>query len=189
MSRRAASTKRALTSAKRSRRIVEVWRKDIDPRPLAGFVLDCDHGLVLLHRLSDSIHLDGYSVLRLSDISRIDARPQHRAFYERALALRREKPRVPRGIDLSGIDRAIATAAQTFPLVTLHREAISRDSCSIGTIRLLTEKSVVLRWLTPGARWDGESPRYRLTDISLLEFGGEYEDALARVAGLRRPAI
>jgi hypothetical protein len=152
-------------------------------------VLDVGAEIALLHRLSDSIHLDGYTVFRIADVTHVNLRPCYRSFYKRALALRRERPRLPRGIDLGSLARAIATASAAFPLVTLHREAISPDTCSIGTVRQMTEKSIVLRWLTPGATWDGDSPRYRLADITLLEFGGEYEDALARVAGARRPAI
>ena len=185
----ASAVQSAVIAARRSAHVVEIWRKRIDPDPLRGFVLDAGADLVLLQRLSDSIHLDGYSVFRIADATRVEMRPRYRSFYKRALVLRRERPRLPRGIDLRSIARAVVTAGASFPLLTLHREAISPDSCSIGTVRQMTEKSIVLRWLTPDATWDGDSPRYRLADITLLEFGGEYEDALARVAGARRPAI
>ena len=181
--------RRALVVAGRSRRVVEIWRRPIDRDPLRGVVLDVARDLALLHRLSDAIHLDGYAALRIGDVSLVDARPRYGAFYDRALALRRENPRLPKGIDLNGMDLAIASAGRLFPLVTIHRELISPDTCSIGKVHIVTEKSVMLRWLNPSAKWNGTSPRYRLADITLLEFGGEYEDALAHVAGLRRPAI
>ena len=183
------TVRRVMVGARRSGRVVEVWRRRVDPHPLRGVVVDVARELALLHRLSDAIHLDGYSVVRVADVSRVDAGPDRGRFYSRALALRREKARLPKGINLSGMGSAISTAATLFPLVTLHRERISPDTCSIGRLRTLTEKSVTLKWLTPTAKWSGDSQKYRLADISLLEFGGEYEDALARVAGLRRPAI
>ena len=179
----------ALKAARRSARVVEIQRRRLDTNLLLGIVLDVGDEVALLHRLSDSIHLDGYTVFRIADVTHVNLLPRYRSFYKRALVLRREHARLPRGIDLRSIASAIATAGAFFPLLTLHREAISPDTCSIGTVRQLTDKSIVLRWLTPGATWDGESPRYRLADITLLEFGGEYEDALARVAGARRPAI
>ena len=182
------TVRRNMVVARRSRRVVEVWRRRVDRHPLRGVVVDVARELALLHRMSDAIHLDGYAVVRMADVSRVDT-PGRGRFYGRALALRREKARLPKGINLSGMGSAISTAATLLPLVTLHRERISPDTCSIGRLGTLTEKSVTLRWLTPSAKWSGNSPRYRLADISLLEFGGEYEDALARVAGLRRPAI
>jgi hypothetical protein len=145
--------------------------------------------LVLVQRLTDSVHLDGYCVIRIADVTKIELRPRYRSFYNRALRVRRERPRVPHGIDLGSVGCVIRSARTKFPLLTLHREAISRDTCSIGTVQQLTEKSIILRWLTPDAAWSGDSPRYRLTDITLIEFGGDYEDALARVVGLRRPAL
>jgi hypothetical protein len=179
---------RLLTAAKRVGRVAKIWREQIDPHPLRGIVLAVADDLMLAHRLSDAIHLDGYFVLRICDITGFKSRPRNASFYERALRLRHERPKLPRGIELTTMGRAIASASDAFPLVTLHREAISPDTCSIGRVRTLTTKTIILRCITPAAKWEGDYPRYRLSDVTLLEFGGQYEDALARVASLRRPA-
>ncbi len=189
MSARTAQVRSALTAARRSAHVVAIRRKRIDAHPLRGVVVDVGTDHALLQRLSDSIHLDGYSVFRITDVTDVELRPRYQYFYQRALRLRREWPRLPLGIDLVSIRRVIASAGTKVALLTLHREAISPDTCSIGTVRQLTEKSITLRWLTPNAKWDGDSPRYRLADVTLLEFGGEYEDALARVVGARQPAF
>lgn len=181
--------RQSLTATKRTGRVVETWRERIDPHRLQGVVLPVGDDLVLLHRLSDAIHLDGYCVLRTCDVTKVQQRPRYGSFYQRALRLRHEKPRLPCDIDLSAIGCAIASAEDAFPLLTLHREVISPDTCSIGRRRTLTDNTIILRRLTPMAMWDGDSPRHRLSDVTLLESGGQYEDALARVARVRRPAI
>ena len=179
----------ALKAAKRAGRVVRIWREHIDRNALQGVVLSVSNDLVLVHRLSDAIHLDGYGVLRTSDVTQFESRPRYGPFYQRALKVRRERPKLPQGIELDGMGNAIESASRAFSLVTVHREAISRDTCAVGRIRTLTAKTIILRCLTPMAKWDGDYPRYRLSDITLLDFGGQYEDALARVARLRRPAI
>ena len=184
-----ATVRRNLEAARRSGRVVEIWRRRVDRHPLSGVVVEVAREFALVHRMSDTIHLDGHAVVRISDVSQVDRRPERGHFFGRALALRREKPYLPKGIDLSCMKSAISSVATFYPLVTVHRELIDPTTCSIGSPAVLTDKSVTLRWLTPAAKWSGTSPRYRLVDITLLEFGGQYEDALARVAGLRRPAI
>jgi hypothetical protein len=179
----------ALKAAKRAGRVVRIWRERIDRHALQGVVVSVSDDLVLVHRLSDAIHLDGYGVLRTGDVTQFESRPRYGSFYQRALTVRRERPKLPRGIELASMGSAIESASSAFPLFTLHREAISRDTCAIGRLRTVTANTIILRCLTPMAKWDGEYPRYRLSDITLLEFGGQYEDALARVARVRRPAI
>src|SRR5262245_5263635 len=156
---------------------------------MCGFVVLVAPRLALIHRLSSDIDLDGYAVVRRRNVTRVEMRPRYGSFYQRALGLRGQRARVPGGMDLGDMGAAISSAGRLFPLLTLYREDSRRGECAVGQVRTLAEKTVTLRWLTPGAKWDGLSPAYRLADITLLGFGGRYEDALARVAGLRRPAM
>lgn len=169
--------------------IVELWREDLDPQALTGYVVALSLDFVAIHVVCDRILLDGYSVLRIQDITRLEFKPKFRQFYAEALKLRGLAPSRPVGICLDTTASVLESVNQNYPLVTVHREKIRNDECSIGRIEKLTDKTVILKWLTPAARWDGYSPRYRLANITKIDFAGFYEDALARVARIenRRP--
>ncbi len=165
--------------------IVTLWRKDIDPDPLTGYVVDLSSEFVAIHVRNNDIILDGYSILRVEDITLVEDKPKHGGFYTEALKLRGYTPKRPVGICLNSIASILESVNKHYPLVTVHREKIRNDECTIGRIEKLTEKTVILQWLTPGAQWDGYSPRYRLTSITKIDFDGLYEDALARVARIQ----
>jgi len=129
--------------------------------------------------------LNGYAVLRIQDITRFDDELKFVDFYMEALKLRGYTPDRPVGICLDSTASILESVNKQYPLVTVHREAIRNDECTIGRIEKLTDKRVTLRWLTPGAKWDGYSPRYKLKSITRIDSGGLYEDALARVAQIQ----
>ena len=165
--------------------IVTLCRENIDPHALTGYVVDLSSDFVVIHCLSDAIILDGYTILRIQDITLVEDKPEHGAFYMEALKLRGYTPKRPVGICLNSTASILESVNKHYQLVTVHREGIRNDECTIGRIEKLTDKTVILQWLTPSAQWDGYSPRYRLTSITKIEFGGLYEDALARVARIQ----
>ena len=163
--------------------IVNIWRKKIDSHPITGYVVGISQDFLLIHYMSDAIILDGYTVVRTQDISLVDDKPKYGEFYTKVLKLRGYKPKMPNGIRLDSIASMLESINEHCPLITVHQEEGSND-CSIGRIEKLTDKTVILKWLTPAAQWEGYSPRYRLTSITKIDFNGLYEDALARVAGI-----
>lgn len=174
--------------------IVKLWRKSLDPDALEGYIVGLSPDFVLMHVMDDDIFLNGYAIVRVQDITQVEDKLKFADFYKQALKLRGYAPKPPRGIRLNSTAAILESVNQHYPLVTVHRERFFRNECSIGRIENLTEKTVVLQWLTPAARWDGYSPRYRLSSITKIDFDGLYEDALARVAGiqpeeLNQPAI
>jgi len=175
-----------LVAAKRRRRPVRLHRAGLDYRRgySQGYVTDLSLLFVVLQEVSPEIMLDGYRVLRIADITDADVAYRSRPFVEKALALRGQVPCPLTGIDLSSVATVLLSANTLFPLVMIHRERIYRDSCWIGQVSSLTTKTVTLRKIDTTAAWYGET-RYRLRDITRIEFGGRYEEALALVAGLR----
>lgn len=162
--------------------IVSIWREDIDPQAITGYVVDLSPDFVVIHNRSDYIVLDGYSILRVRDITGVDDKPKRGSFWMEALKLRGQKPRRPVGVCLDNTASILESVNKHYSLLAVHREGIRNDECAIGRIEKLTKKTVILQWLNPSAQWDGYSPRYRLTDITKIDFGGLYEDALALVA-------
>jgi len=48
----------------------------------------------------------------------------------------------------------------------------------------LDEERLLLTFIDPDAKWDPDEPdRFLIEDITRIDFGGQYEDALYRVGG------
>lgn len=101
----------------------------------------------------------------------------------KALKARGQWP--PRLVDINLEDPSslIASAAERAPLVTLHLEATDPDVCYIGRPVKLTHKRVHLLDITPSAEWRDRPRKWDLTDVTRVEIGGRYEQALALVGG------
>ena len=165
--------------------IADLLRENIDSHEITGYVVDLSSDFVLIHFKSNAITLDGYTIVRIQDITRVEDKPKRGEFYMEALKLRGYTPKRPAGINLNSAASILESVNKHYPLVTVHREGIINDECTVGRIEKLTDKTVILQWLTPSAQWDGYSPRYRLTNITKIDFGGLYEDALALVARIQ----
>jgi hypothetical protein len=146
-------------------------------------VIDLNRLFVVLQVVSAQIMLDGYRILYVADITNVEVRCRSGPFIERALALRKQVPSPLTDLDLSSVATVLLSAGRRFPLVTIHGERICRSACWIGQVSSLTTKTVTLHKIGTNAEWYGES-RYRLRDITRIDCGGQYEDALALVAGL-----
>ena len=147
-----------------------------------GFVLGVSSELLLIERLSDRIDLDGFLALRLRDVTSLDIDFPRKDFYVKALSLKKLAPTVPSGIDLSNMRSLIRSVGERYPLVVIDRELVADGECEIGHIKVASESSYALRWLSPDATWQEDAKRYKYSDITQVGFGGEYETTLALVA-------
>jgi hypothetical protein len=75
------------------------------------------------------------------------------------------------------------SAGGLFPLVTVHREVMDPDVCWIGRILGVDRGSVSLLEITPDATWEEKPESFRLSEITRVNFGGDYETALHLVGG------
>jgi hypothetical protein len=99
-------------------------------------------------------------------------------FHEAVLKKRGVRfPRKPVA-DVRTLPRLLLTANKAFPLVTIHREEKERSACWVGRVVDLSEGRLTLLEIGPGASWDRELHSYRLNEITRVDFGGDYENAL-----------
>ena len=91
-------------------------------------------------------------------------------------------PRKPR-VSVASIKELLLSANHVFPLVTIHREHMDPDVCSIGRVVGIDRGHVSLLQINPDATWEKTPTDYRLSEITRVNFGGDYEDALAIVGG------
>lgn len=152
-----------------------------------GYVIGRSDELLLLQKMSDRIDLDGYEILRMRDVSGIESTFDNSGFYRRALGLKQKKPDQLNEIDLSSLSRAIETISERYPLIVIGRERAAPGEVSIGRLKALRKLGFSLQWMTPNAELLSDAEFYRYSSVTRLEFGGEYEQTLALVAGLRSP--
>ena len=83
--------------------------------------------------------------------------------------------------ELSDDDRSLANELAFGTL--RHREEIDSDVCHIGKILRIDDEYVSLLEIDPDAEWGNEAEQYRISEITRLDFGGKYEEALLLVGG------
>ena len=148
-----------------------------------GFVTGVGAAWVALAKLDDRIRPDGWSLLRLSDIKSVSIDPDPDCFEIKALRARnlrhhadRHSPRRCR--------RLIRSAARADPVITVFVEDDRPDICWIGAVISVGEQTLRLLEIDTQGEWHRRKPRaIDLEDITRIEFGGGYEEALRLVAG------
>jgi hypothetical protein len=176
----ARSTK--LAAALRDKTLVKFTRP-FEDGSVNGYVLEIGPRWFLLAIVGDGIRFNGFQRFRLSDIRELQVPHPYAAFAEAALKKRGQRmPKKPR-VAVESIEVLLLSANRSFPLVTINREKIDPEVCEIGRVVQVEDRHVSLLEINPDASWDAEPKQYRLRDITRVDFGGEYEDALRLVGG------
>ena len=148
-----------------------------------GYVLDVGPQFFLVALVSDGIRPNGFQCYRLSDIRELRVPDKYARFREAVLKKRGIRfPKKP-PVVVSSLPELLITANRAFPLVTIHREKVDADTCSIGRVVDLSKGRVTLLEIGPDASWDDELETYRLSEITRVDFGGDYENALQLIGG------
>jgi hypothetical protein len=165
--------------------LISIYRHEFDNKPWYGFLVGGSAELLVIHQVSDRYSLDGYRVFRRSDLTEIHERFPKRELIELALRLKGHGPTVPEALDLSSMRRAMESAQALHAVLVINRERVHPEEVEVGTVRMTTEETYVLRWMTPEAEWENDDRPFRYRDVTMLEFAGEYESTLALVAQAR----
>jgi len=175
------ASKPGLQRALRTKQLVKFTRP-FEPGSVDGYVLAIGPQFFLL-ALVDDVRFNGFQCLRISDVRGLQVPAKYAAFVESALKVRGERMlRKPR-LQLASLEELLWSANRAFPLVTIHREKVDPDVCHIGRITALQNNHVSLLEIGPDALWDKEISEYSLKEITRVDFGGDYEEALHLVGG------
>ena len=169
-----------LHAAMAGRTLVRITRP-FDDGHVTGYVVAVGPAVFVLAIINDQIWLDGFEGLRLRDVQTIDPEP-HAAFIEAALTARGEARPVPGLFDAATLKDLIASAVARCPLITLHEEVVDPDVCYVGQVTGVEGGVLWLLSIGPDADWDDDPLVFKLSDITRVSFGGDYEAALALVA-------
>jgi hypothetical protein len=166
----------------RSRKCFVRLSRRFEDSKVRGYVLDVGPEFFLFALVSDRIWFDGFECFRIRDILDVELDP-YGEFAEAALKKRGERrPAKPR-VNVSSIEATLLSAGKLFPLVTIHRDEVDPNVCWIGRILAVNRGRVSLLEINPDATWDTVASEYRLKEITRVNFGGDYENALHLVGG------
>jgi len=160
---------------------VRSWIPDADL--VDGFVVALGREWVALARLSDRIELNGWTMLRLKHVRAVKLTPDPDAFKVKALKARGQWPPTPPSVRLDDVSDLVTDVAATASMVAVHCELDRPDVCWIGAVREVKGKTLSLLDVKPNGSWDRKPQKFDLDDVTRLDFGDGYQDALLIVAG------
>ena len=175
--------KERLEFAMEAELIVRVYREHIEDGWAHGFVVGVGDQFFALQEIDNHIRFDGYDCLRLTDITECSIPDPYSIFYLKALEARGLSRPPIADIDVSSLRNLISSIAATSPLMTISTEEVDDEDCYIGSVVSLSDDELELIKVTPHGEWETESETLSLKDITRIEFGGAYEEALSLVAG------
>ncbi|HEY3548011.1 MAG TPA: hypothetical protein VGK17_18215 [Propionicimonas sp.] len=177
------SVRAHLVRAQEDGLIVVVRRWIPGAERLEGFVVDVSAGWVAVQRLSDRIEFDGWYLVRVKDIQAISIDPDPECFEVKALKARGLWPPTAPDMRLDDLLGVFPAAFAEAGLVSVFDEFDRPDVCWIGTITSLDEKKLSLLEVDTRGGWARKPRTFRPDDVTRVDFGGGYEQALALVAG------
>ena len=147
-----------------------------------GYVLDVGKEFFLFAMVDDTIRFDGFQCMRMKDVRKFREDP-YAEFAAAALRARKESIARKPKVTVGSVAEILLSISKISSLVTIHRHKVKPDSCWIGKAIEVTDREVLLLEIGPDAKWDKKPTKFRLKEITEVEFGGGYEEALLLVGG------
>jgi hypothetical protein len=174
------STREKLQRALSEQRLVRIDRTPQFAETEVGFVVAIGARWLLIARVVDGGHLDGYLAMRLRDITRVY---RDRSFASRvARSLPSWPPTAPADVMLDSTESLITSVGAGQRLFGIEKQH-ERRAMWIGQLEDLDAKHVWLHELDLQAEWSRQPIGYRRRAVTSVTFGDRYLGALALVAG------
>ena len=183
MAKTSAEIRDCLSVAVKDNALVRIDRRIKKADRLEGYLVGLGERWALLHVVSHDWLLNGYTAFRIGDVKRVRRWDERSDFPARALAHFGQEPRPACAIQLDSTRSLIESTAQRSPLVTIFTEYRRPDVCYIGKPVAVARRRLRMVQIDPGARWRSKPTKWDLRDVSRVEFGGRYEEALAALGG------
>ena len=153
-----------------------IWKAD----QLEGYVVDLSDEWLALHLVVD-VGLNGWSVVRLDTVREVE-REDVGSFVGRALALFGHEPE-PVPVELRSAVDVVRSLATTFPVLSVMTEAEDPLHCAIGHPVRAGRKALHLQEISSDATWEPDATAIPWDDITRVDVGGRYEQALHALGG------
>ena len=170
-----------IEAAAKARIAIRIFRGEIEEASIDGFVAATGSNFFAVELISDAIYLDGFVCLRFKDVSSVVFPAPNWPFKKAALSLRDQQPKDDLTIDCETLSGLLRSVPETFGLVSVHTEIVDPDVCYVGKIANVDEDKLTLSSVSPDAKWHDQRMEFRLSEVTRVDFGGSYEDALFQV--------
>ena len=179
-----ASIRDQLWEAQRARALVKLKRRIPGADPVEGFVCGVGHGWVAVLKLSEALFRDGWALVRLADVRkvRIVDTVAERSLEAKMLRVRSEWPPVVPSVDLDDVMDPLRAVLHRDEMATVFLEHAYPDMCWVGLVRSLDGDVLTLQAIDPRAAWESRPRMYDFEDVTRVDLGGSYEDALRLAA-------
>lgn len=171
-----------LTEAFHHKVLVRFWSR-YDDSWTHGYVLDIGPRFFLFAPIGEDMRFNGFQCPRVSAVRELQVPDPYAEFTVAALRKRGQIIRRKPNVNVSSLSELLKSANRLFPLVTVHRERADPEVCEIGRVIDVTKSHLQLHEIGPDAVWDEKLTRILLREITLIESGGGYEEALNLVGG------
>jgi hypothetical protein len=146
--------------------------------PLRGLVIDHNDDWILMkHNVVDYV-IDGCIIVRNKNIEGI-YREKEEKFVEKILSLKGMKLTYMDVIPLTGIVGILTYLTQYFKVFELQTR--SETDSYLGKLKALESKHVVLDYLNPAGKWEGEM-HCKPNDIRVIEYNTDYINSLKLIS-------
>ncbi len=152
-----------------------------------GYMLEIGPQYFLLGLIDESMKFSGFQCQLISDLRRVKVPDPYEDFVVAALRKHGESIAAKPDVDLSSLPALLKSANALFPLLTIHQERAKPGECFIGKVQDISKSSLLLHTIDPCAVWHKKPSIFRLKDITRVDFGGGYEEALHLVGGTPNP--
>jgi hypothetical protein len=170
-----------LKTAMRSHRLIRFSRR-FEEGTVWGYVLDIGPKFFLLAVVSEAIRLNGFECSRVADVKKLRT-DTYAKFAEAALRMRGQRMSKKPRVSVQSIGELLLSAAKLFSLVVISRERSRPHACRIGRVLGVNSSHVLLLEIGPDAKWETSPTELRMSEITQVGFGGDYEGALHLVGG------
>lgn len=171
-----------LTLALRDKVLISFTRP-FDEHSTCGYVVDIGQKLFLIAVIGEDMRFNGFQCFRLADLRGLQIPHKYAAFCEAALHKRGEQLPKKSRVTVRSLEELLISVSRAFPLLTIHREQVDPDACQIGRAIEVNKSYISLLEIGPDACWDRHPSHYPLGEITRVDFGGDYEEALHLVGG------
>jgi hypothetical protein len=167
---------------------IMVWfLRPFDTASTQGYVLDLGPRFFLMATFGTGFQFDGFQCLRYSDIRKLEVPFSYAKVTEAVLAKRKTTIPAKPQVDVSNLQALLLSADQAFPFLVICREKVNPDTCEVGRLLEVDKTSVTLFGIGPDAKWQKKPTKCRLSEITQISFGGDYELGLHQIAGRTFP--
>ena len=168
------------------RKVLVRFTRPFEQGSVMGYVTDIGPEFFLLALVDENIRFNGFQCLRLQDVRKLQVPAKCADFVETVLRLRADRIPTSGRVKVGSLQELLRTAGRAFPIITVHREKVAPDICHIGRVEAVGDSHLSLLEIGPDARWDDSPLSYLTKEITRIDFGGDYEEALTLVGGQHR---